>query len=316
MSADNYYVIHEVGGEYVIVQGFASDDEYPTPSNSRTHFKSESFDEALDWCEKEYAEYGYLVELQRGGILMTEFSDRWWEVMIAGIAYETSRKDRFKGVVGHDEIQGALWEWKLRADRPRKPTKRNPDGLSRIALYIHDHDPDDFERLIANILREEAALYARRERAAQFGYSVEDEFFYTLPALKSLMEQVFDHEAWLDKPAPDASGGHGGRPANEGGNWIATLADVSQGIGRLSKDDQDLLHAAFKGGGLARNDIADGLGLSRRGVEHRIEAAIKRLWNQLGGPRWMRDDEDEEYVGTRHAISNAHARLITEEQYA
>lgn len=245
--------------------------------------------------------------------MIDEEYERWWDTMISTVAYEVSRKDRFRGRITAPDLRNALWEWFLKASKPRKATPSNPEGLSRVDRYRRDHDFDEFEKIVARILREEATLYARRELAAQLGFSVEDEFFYTLPSLKNLVEQVFDVEMWSNPPV-DHNGGKSTAPANEGGNWIATLADVSRAISRLPRDDQNLLEVAFKRGGLSRNDIADGLGISRRGVDHRIEAAVKRLWNLLGGPRWSRDDEDdEEWVGSRQVMTNEEARRMTEE---
>ena len=243
-------------------------------------------------------------------------TDLWWQEIIGRIAYETHRKPKFATCVSSQEIQGALWEWYLKASKPRTPTRNNPEGLSRIARYRRDNDDDDFEGLVATILRDEAVLYARRERAAQLGYSVEDEFFYSKPALESLVEAALDHESWVYAPREGEKTRSSGA-ASEGGNWLATLADVSRALSKLPKDDQNLLDVAFRHGGLSRADIARGLNITRRGVDHRIEAALKRLWHLLGGPRWAREDsDDEEYVGSREVMSNAQARALTESQYA
>lgn len=175
--------------------------------------------------------------------------------------------------------------------------------------------------------------YAVAQRAYQRGdeYRIDDAW-YPLDALKGtgasagkrgLLHYVFDDEAWTN-PEKGESEGRTKRDPAEGNNWLATLADVSSGLDKLSRSDPRawaLLVLHYKQG-YTYQEIGDSMDpvVAKQTISDRMSRAVKKLQEILGGPRPKKDPEEDGWenglVGTRRAISNAHARAITDAGYA
>lgn len=196
--------------------------------------------------------------------------------------------------------------------------------------YLTDEDPSRGTKMIMGAMKNAAREYAVRVRAARRGdVQLEDDCWYPLIALKGtgrstgkrgLLHHVYDDESWTNPERPEASEGRTKKDPAEGGNWLATLADVSAALGQLSQADQDLIEAHYK------NDLTyEAIGamlrpaVSRETVSKRLDRAIRKLQETLGGPKPRRDPDEpgwsDEIVGTRYAISNATARSITDGAY-
>lgn len=130
-------------------------------------------------------------------------------------------------------------------------------------------------RLIRHLLR-----YARREKAERSGYSVDDEYYYSLEMLRVVLPVVL------------ASGGHKpvrgeepkGRVAvQEYGDWEATYADLRTAFRALAPDDQALLSAYYVQERPSAVLAAE-LGCTDAAVRNRANAALKRLQKNVGGP--------------------------------
>lgn len=230
-----------------------------------------------------------------------------FNVLIATAAYSVARKPKFHGYVEREDIVSHLWEWTL---------KHSKDERSKLSRYRDKYDADEFDKIVSFVLYDEANIYARKEKAQALGYSAADEFFFTKPALEDLLSAMFDRDAWMNPPTEHGTE-KSGKALNEGNNWLATLSDVSQAYGRLDDKDRQVLVLAFRDD-VPRTKLAEMWQLSRKGVDHRIEASVKRLWSHLGGPKWLAPEEREHGTGTignRRSISNAHARALTEGQY-
>lgn len=224
--------------------------------------------------------------------------------MIATAALAVARKAQFRGYVEAVDLQQALWEWRLR-------------NKHRVAQWQNTMEEREFERLYGKVLFDEANITARRSKAERFGYKTSDEFFYTKGMLESLLPAFFDYpNSWLNPPQSDITG-RSSKALSEGNNWLTTLSDVSRAYDALAQPDRELLRTTF-GDDVPKKYIAEDLSLSRKGVDHRIDAALKRLWTALGGPEWLAPEErhySKGTVGNRRAMSNAQARAITDSQW-
>jgi RNA polymerase sigma factor (sigma-70 family) len=184
------------------------------------------------------------------------------------------------------------------------------------------------QRSMKNAARE----YAVRQRALARGdESLIDDAWYPLDALKGtgrsagkrgLLHHVFDVNSWVNPEKPESEVRSRRDPAH-GNDWLATLADVSSALDKLKVQNPagfDLIEAHFHWG-LTYEQIGAGLepAVSRETVSKRMDRAIKKVQEVLGGPRPKKDPEEDGWenglVGTRRAISNAHARALTGSDY-
>lgn len=216
-----------------------------------------------------------------------------------------------------------------RAVKRRYPTA-DTDDLTQVGLMWCIEHPRKFREYVDNFedrklyraLFNFMSVYARAERAKYHGYSLEDDVFYSKRMLKGdgkkpgLLHYVFDRSAWLSPPASDGGRRGAGDPA-EGGNWQALMCDVSKAVDGLPADDRALLmeHYLFE---VTYEAVGRRLGVSKTTVAKYIDRAVARLQDALGGARPREDPPEEDwrqepaYVGSRRAITNAHARALLE----
>lgn len=186
--------------------------------------------------------------------------------------------------------------------------------------YVDGDDTGKLYRTLWNYM----SNYARLERAKS-GYELEDEVFYSKRMLKGdgrkagLLHYVFDRENWYKPPVTDdGAKKRGGDPA-EGNGWLATMVDLDRALDAIGKPHRDLLEEHYYKG-TTYEVIADRLNMSKTTVAKYVDRAVFKVQEYLGGPRPREDApepdwvEEPVYVGTRRAISNAHARAITENQ--
>lgn len=185
--------------------------------------------------------------------------------------------------------------------------------------YVDGDDTGKLYRTLWNYM----SNYARLERAKS-GYELEDEVFYSKRMLKGdgrkegLLHYVFDPENFHKPPAIDGAKVRGGDPA-EGNGWLATMVDVGRALKVLDGNEYALLYRHYSLGE-TYEDIGTSMKVSKTTVAKYVDRAVFKVQEYLGGPRPREDApepdwvEEPVYVGTRRAISNAHARAITENQ--
>lgn len=193
----------------------------------------------------------------------------------------------------------------------------------KLAEYLGDER--DGARLLSTSMRNACRDYARKQKAAEIGYEPDDEAFYSKRMLKGdgtnpgLLHYVWDRENW-EKPPFKGDGRSKGDPA-EGGSWLTIMTDVDKALQALGPGELSLLQAHYDLG--ATYDELGAVmfnGAGKATVAGYVDKAVAKVQNHLGGSRPREDAaEDEwrrepEYVGSRRAISNAHARAITENQ--
>ena len=196
----------------------------------------------------------------------------------------------------------------------------------RIWVFRHPQKIEDWEsgdlegadKLVARSLRNEASRYCQQMKAQYLGYSYDDLTFYSRNELKTLLDAMFDREAWSEPPVSE-DGGRSPRDPATGGNWIAMLADVSRAFDQLSTHDKELLRR-FHLDRMTNVMLAELAGVSPQAMSAKHHKALNRLLKLLGGdrPKSTHDEpecECEQYIGFRRIVSNAAARAIQDSYY-
>jgi hypothetical protein len=151
------------------------------------------------------------------------------------------------------------------------------------------------------ILRRAGERYCRKELAAQLGYSPEDEAFYSLPALRALVEWYYKEGITERPPVGRDKSPRRGDPAT-GGDWMVSLLDVQRGLGIMPRKYRARLRCRYESfgdrtdqelaemvGTLAtpkgtRERIEKHLGYTPKQMASRVSYALSRLQRAIGGP--------------------------------
>jgi len=140
------------------------------------------------------------------------------------------------------------------------------------------------QRKIAARFRRAAERAARKEKAASSGYLATDEYFYDTTQIAQLLPAAlqFDEEGALlveqieeGPKAPKA-------PA-EGGNLLAMVVDIRAAYEQLELDDQQLLEQRYGSSPMLLKDMAIAWKVSDSQIDRRIQSALRKLIDNLGG---------------------------------
>ena len=134
-------------------------------------------------------------------------------------------------------------------------------------------------------MRRQCVVVARREKAKRLGYKVEDEFFYEPVLVENLIKvwasgdyelagQIFDQT--------DMGGKRASKPANEGNNILAMVADVGNAMRRLDLRDYSVLMFRFCEGQTLQQ-IAEFMDISPQRVEQISQRSVRKVIQILGG---------------------------------
>ena len=169
----------------------------------------------------------------------------------------------------HDisDIKQEIWVWIM----------ENKNTVTRVLTEERGE-----AKLVNNYLVRAAQTALRKEDAASYGYSEEDQFEYSLDLIKSILEVVFEYEDWQSF-AQSADGGMPrakSEPATSGDN-LASYADVSRAVSSLPEDYYNVLvwrykyHYTFQ-------QIGEAVGLTKQGAQDRHRGAVNALQQRLG----------------------------------
>lgn len=148
-------------------------------------------------------------------------------------------------------------------------------------------------------LLKEDDRYVRAQKAAESGYSIDDEQFYTTGMLAKIMpaliEADFNVSAAMERASggPDAAGitVRSGDPHGGAEEYMAILIDVSTAYKRLTEGQRRTLRVYYRTdqedtarGSQERQALAQSMGLTYAGLRSRVYQALLALQKQLGGP--------------------------------
>jgi RNA polymerase sigma factor (sigma-70 family) len=230
--------------------------------------------------------------------------------IVSGVALEFSRRFHKAAQVEYADVEQECWVWCI-----KHPTK--------VSRWMKE---EDGHRPIRTSLRNVALDYCSREKAARLGYDHDDLYWWSKGDVEVALGAMFSYEDWL---SPPQSEGRSNKSAAEGGNYIATLADLSRAFDQLNAEDRKLLTLYYRDEEYQR-DIAEDYGVSQKTISVRIDGAVRRLADKLGGPAPRQGaihDPDPATggcecghtrwggPGSRKVLSGAAARAITSSSY-
>lgn len=162
-------------------------------------------------------------------------------------------------------------------------------------------------KLIGFRLRSIGHRWAAKENAFLNGVDYEDTHVYTIPALRLLLTDVFEHEDWQSHQVAYDDMPKAKAQTNMTGDRIAMLADVSRVIPMLEEHHYNVLVWIFKLH-WTYEKLGEYLdGISPDAARKRTERAIGRVRSLLMGIEKDTDEPAPEYIGGRRAVSNSTA---------
>lgn len=164
-------------------------------------------------------------------------------------------------------------------------------GLYDVDLSeLSDEEISEWEKNALRLMRNAVQRSARRAKAVESGYKIEDEQFYSLARLRELTEHLF-HSGLTPEPPQgraESVSKPRGNPA-EAGTWLASLLDVQAGLMRLpDKHASALWHRLGQHGALSDDEyVLRGYETSVASLRRKQTAALKALQRLLGdGNPW------------------------------
>jgi len=147
----------------------------------------------------------------------------------------------------------------------------------------HNQEPEDYKggvRQLGKTLTRQADKYCRRLKAQKLGYELRDEQYYDPITLSELLPFVWGDVVETTKLDGEKVSG-AGNPA-EGGNYVIQLFDVRNALSKIDEMDRDVLELKYEQN-LTFAEIAEVLEVSDTTAHRKVEGAMRRLVQQLGG---------------------------------
>lgn len=164
------------------------------------------------------------------------------------------------------DTEQTLWVWIL----------ENKGTVARIT-----RDSDGADTALTQLLIKAANEYLKSEDAAVYHYHREDVFNYSESLIKKILEVVFRHEDWQSfASALDAQPKAKSDPS-EGGNNLASYADVSSALPYLSDDQYNAVVWHYKYG-KSQTEVGAEMNLTKRQAQTLLDGAVSAIQKTLG----------------------------------
>lgn len=171
--------------------------------------------------------------------------------------------------------------------------------------------------LVTELMSRHLIPMARRERRARYGWRADGEGRYTPAQVRRLLPAVWTKE----RPQQEVSEIRPVTDPAEGNTWVTMIMDVEWGMEEAlgsAREDRAILfrHYAL---GESWATLAASLGLSEDVLRKRASRSVLAICDVLNGV--VNEDAPRpgttlgDGPGTRRAVSNAHARAITDSSY-
>lgn len=135
-------------------------------------------------------------------------------------------------------------------------------------------------RQLGKTLSRHADRYCRKLKAQKLGYQLDDEAYYTPISLSELLPFVWTDVVNTKNNNTERVSGSG-NPA-EGGNYVIQLFDIRRALAKLEPEDKIVLQMRFFEQ-LTFDEIATTLDISDSTAHRKVDGALRRLNNHLGG---------------------------------
>lgn len=187
------------------------------------------------------------------------------KTMVKNVA--SSVASNYPPYVTADDTEGALWVWTY-------------EKRKALEIVVRD-DPQNWERKIAGTMRKVAFSHCAKEKATVEGYSVEDLYRYSLPKIKSLIEDAFNYQDWQSFGLHGDGQPTGKRQVNEGNERIAELIDVRSAVKGLAHDTKELLFYQYVHH-YTNENLGEHFGISEEAAKKRSQRALLAIQKKLG----------------------------------
>lgn len=164
------------------------------------------------------------------------------------------------------DTEQTLWIWVL----------ENKGTIARITS-----DSEGSDRTLVWLLVRAANEFLKKEDAATYRYHEEDVFYYSASLIKKILEVVFHHEDWQSFASALDSQPKAKSDPSEGGNNLASYADVSSALNLLTDDQYNAIVWQYKYG---RSIAAVGqeMGITKRAAQGLLDGAVSAIQKALG----------------------------------
>jgi len=132
---------------------------------------------------------------------------------------------------------------------------------------------------------------ARREKAQQSGYRVEDEWFYSVAQIRDVIVAILNGET--ENLGVTSEGGRRAPsdPAN-GGNSRAIVADVMRAMRDLTSEEEFFIETYVLDEQGGRELLAEMSGMSADSLSKKAHRLLVKMRAMLGGPSPYVNDDD------------------------
>lgn len=196
--------------------------------------------------------------------------------LVRASAYAIHR--RFSGYVDLEDLVQELQIYVLQ--RPQLLT-----DLEAAYTVSKDETKWVARKLMARFRRHIEKI-SRREKAAKLGYQMGDEFFYDTALIATLLPVALQFETQGAVLVNQVDDGTPRKPPvpSEGGNVLGMVIDVRAAYELITDDEQLLLEQRYGKDPLILSDIAFAWNVSDSTVDRRIQVALRKIIDNLGGP--------------------------------
>lgn len=200
-----------------------------------------------------------------------------YNYLVTRIANDYNRKYK---MVSKEDIKQQLWLWFI--EHPHK-----------VKQWSEMEDHKETTKLFARSLRNAAHDYCQKEKAQSAGFSIEDNFYYQRDMVEILLPSVISGD-WTAATSADINTGvKGSKAPAEGGNWMVYLIDIDNAYKKIPTHYQDVLNFRY-GDNLLGNDLSAVLNCSPDAARKRVDKALRKLIQELGGFRPYKDYDQEQ----------------------
>ncbi len=170
------------------------------------------------------------------------------------------------------DVAQEMWVWVMKHPK-------------RVLPFIEREDDRELKSGLKGLgksLYREGDRFCRKEKAAQSGYRVTDEYFYTRQLVEELIKADANGGKLLEQAVPDDVRVKRTKSQAEGGDIMAMIADVKAALRTLDPETETMIEL-YVVEGWSTAKIGDLHGISRQAVDQRLDRAYEKMIDALGG---------------------------------
>lgn len=223
---------------------------------------------------------------------MTTATDELYAAKNESIHWAAVRvANRYRHIVDKEDLMSEAWVWALSHPRMVREIFRDVDEADQRTLTSALRR---FGRKVEKVMEK----VARAERAERTGYRPEDEYFYTIPLLETVLPALFITELRHVPPVVEKQEGKSNQDPAESGNWNVLILDVERAYNacELTLQERTALFLRY-GVGLTEEKAGAEMHMSRYVLRDIAHGAMRRIAFKLNGivpDNGAKDLEEEE----------------------